>query len=513
MKYEPYPWQRKMHRSPAKVKWVHAGRRSGKTRSALAEALELVGRASRTPVTLPSGLEVSAQEAGLEPEIHVWTVAPTDAQMIQIWHEMKAFIPEGLPYDWSRQGNRGGGRGNRSGAWKEDQFHVRLLLPSGYRRKVFWELKTANNPEGLQTVGLDFLHVTEAQDIKEAAWHKVRPTLSSPFRFGRAIIEGIPPMSSMDWFARYFKSASRDPNERREAFRATFRDNPNLTSAQRTEIEEDQANMPEHVWRRLYLAEQPEGRGQFFRRINDAAGRDGCVDLAAPVPGRQYVAGLDLGRTHDPTVMIVKDRQSRVSVSVVELLRSDWNLQQETIKGLVRHWGVQEVYMDSTGLGGMFAEDVLYRELLAEDVPVIGYNFTPQKKYQLFVDYAISLERGTVSFPGEWTKLISQLEDMSHRETANRGHHFYTASGSHDDWVDAETLALMACEPAREMGEEYRIIEPVSGIPPLRNGAGAHSMSSGFMDDLLRGIQAGRRPDGPVPDLVVDGGVVYLEEE
>mgnify|MGYP006402152579 FL=1 len=211
--------------------------------------------------------------------------------------------------------------------------------------------------------------------------------------------------------------------------------------------------------------------------------------------------------------MIVKDRQSRASVSVVELLRSDWNLQQETIKGLVRHWGVQEVYMDSTGLGGMFAEDVLYRELLAEDVPVIGYNFTPQKKYQLFVDYAISLERGTVSFPGEWTKLISQLEDMSHRETANRGHHFYPASGSHDDWVDAETLALMACEPAREMGEEYRIIEPVSGIPALRNGAGANGISSGFMDDLLRDIQAGRRPDAPVPDLVVDGGAVYLEEE
>jgi len=140
MQYEPYPWQRKMHRSPAKVKWVHAGRRSGKTRSALAEALELIGRAARTPVKLASGKQVSAQDAGLEPEIHVWTVAPTDAQMIQIWHEMKAFIPEGLPYDWSRQGNRGGGRGVRSGAWKEDQFHVSLLLPDGYRRKVFWEL-------------------------------------------------------------------------------------------------------------------------------------------------------------------------------------------------------------------------------------------------------------------------------------------------------------------------------------------------------------------------------------
>ena len=160
--------------------------------------------------------------------------------------------------------------------------------------------------------------------------------------------------------------------------------------------------------------------------------------------------------------------------------------------------------MDSTGLGGMFAEDVLYRELLTEDVPVVGYNFTPAKKYQLFVDYAISLERGTVSFPGEWTKLISQLEDMSHRETANRGHHFYTASGSHDDWVDAEALALMACEPAREMGEEYRIIEPVGGIPVLQNGKGTSSLSSGFIDDILKEIQSSRRPPGSDADLMPD---------
>ena len=102
---------------------------------------------------------------------------------------------------------------------------------------------------------------------------------------------------------------------------------------------------------------------------------------------------------------------------------------------------------------------------------------------------------------------------MAHRETANRGHHFYTASGSHDDWVDAETLALMACEPAKEIGEDYRVIEPVHGIPALQNGKGKHSIASEFMDDLLRDIQAGRRPDGPVPDLVIDGGVVYLEEE
>ena len=50
MKYEPYPWQEKMHVSNAKIKFVQAGRRAGKTRGALQEALRQIRIASITPV-------------------------------------------------------------------------------------------------------------------------------------------------------------------------------------------------------------------------------------------------------------------------------------------------------------------------------------------------------------------------------------------------------------------------------------------------------------------------------
>jgi len=144
-------------------------------------------------------------------------------------------------------------------------------------------------------------------------------------------------------------------------------------------------------------------------------------------------------------------------------------LQVETIKAAAEKWGIEEVYMDSTGLGGKFGEDVLYRELMELSIPVVGYNFTPQKKYQLFLDYAISLEKETVAFPQSWVKLISQLEDIAHRETSNRGHSFYTVSGANDDWVDAECLALMACDPAIETGEQFAMPMSRRGIKPLNN--------------------------------------------
>jgi hypothetical protein len=468
-----YPWQKNMVDSDAKIKWVQAGRRAGKTRSSLMEAMNVIQKAATTPVTLGnSEKKLTAKKANLVPEIHVWTVAPTRAQMLQVWNEMQTFIPE----EYVRKTRRKGQAGGRGGGFKQDDLHVWLDLKntSGtteglYRTEVFWELKSADNPESLQTVGLDFLHMAEAQDIKEGAWSKVRPTLNSPGRLGRAIVEGVPPESTQHWFARNCKIAKENPNKRREYFHATTFDNTGLTQEDREEIEDEKQALTEAVWERFYMAKQPEGAGNFFRNI-EAAYSKGAVELVRPIDGRHYVAGLDLGRSNDATVIIIKDRQTRESVAVVELMKTDWSLQVETIKSLSVSWNVEEIYMDSTGLGGKFGEDVLYRELMEEGIPVIGYNFTPQKKYQLFLDYAISLEKETVSFPQNWVKLISQLEDIGHKESANRGHTFYTVSGKHDDWVDAECLALMACDPAMEGVTGERVVpHSISGVKPMNN--------------------------------------------
>ena len=472
--YEAYPWQKELHESKSKIKFVQAGRRAGKTRSALQEALHVIRQASTQPVQFPGKKQkLTAEQAGLVPAIHIWTVAPTRAQMLQVWNEMQAFIPKHIVRK-TRSKAQAGGRG---GGFKQDDLHVWLdlkdefgnWLPGRFRRSVFWELKSADNPEGLQTVGLDFLHMAESQDIKEAAWNKVRPTLNSPGRLGRAIVEGVPPDSTQHWFARNYKIAKETPSARRAAFHASTFDNPYLTEEDKLEIQEEKASLTEGIWDRFYMAKQPEGAGNFFRNIT-AAYSKGVYEMAGPDGSDQhYVAGLDLGRTNDPTVMIIKNRVTRHSVGVIELIKTDWSLQLETIKAAAEKWRIEEVYMDSTGLGGKFGEDVLYRELMDQSIPVIGYNFTPTKKYQLFLDYALSLEKETVAFPQSWVKLISQLEDIAHRETSNRGHSFYTVSGANDDWVDAECLALMACDPAVEAGEQYQMPRSLSGIKPLNS--------------------------------------------
>ena len=156
----------------------------------------------------------------------------------------------------------------------------------------------------------------EGQDVDERAWNKLRPMLMSPGRAGLGLIEGIPPNSPGHWFARWFKRAHEHPNKLQAGFKWTYLDNPMLSQEQVEEIQEDKSVMLEEDWERLYMAIQPQGEGAFFRKVDVAARGE---ELLNPIQGRHYVAGLDLGRSNDPTVLVIKDRQSRASVSAVEL--------------------------------------------------------------------------------------------------------------------------------------------------------------------------------------------------
>ena len=82
-----------MHRNQAKRKWIWAGRRAGKGRAAIQEAISTILEASKTKFIV-NGNDVTDT---LVPDIHIWTVAPTKAQMRQVWNEMKAYIPR---YMW-----------------------------------------------------------------------------------------------------------------------------------------------------------------------------------------------------------------------------------------------------------------------------------------------------------------------------------------------------------------------------------------------------------------------------
>ena len=464
--YTPSPWQRKFHESNARIKVIWAGRRAGKGRAVLTELMRAITAASKSPflaskeMAKASGLKVGEDLTHtLEPAIHIWVVAPNFAQSRQAWNELKQFIPQEMVV--RRKKSQGGGRGD---GWKEDERSVWLNLksPGLARRECYIEIKSADDAESLQTAGPDFIWITESQDIKEAAWNKLRPMLNSSGRLGRGCIEGIPPFSRNHWFSKLFNWAQKTPTEDYQAFQATTFDNVFLTEKQKQAINDEKSTMPEAVWERMYLAKQPDGGTGFFRpsKIQAAAN---CKESLFPDETQRYVAGLDLGKKQDYTVLVIKNARLRESVYALEMQGNDWVSQIETISREIDRWKIGDLRIDSTGLG-----DVVFDHLLNSGMPVTPFKFSAQSKYQLFQNYYIALENENVRFPESWSTLVKQLEDISIRTSGNGGYVFYNETNEHDDWVDAELLALMACDPPGYDNDEYDYLRPIRRINPLR---------------------------------------------
>jgi hypothetical protein len=421
--YSPHQGQLDIHMSPAKTKVLHIGRRWGKSRFALFEALKHYAHSLERPV-----------DRSLVPPFHAWIVAPTDAQSNQLWNELVSFVPEELVNDYPM------------GIHQETK---RIWL-RGREKAGQWgliEVKTAYNFNALQTVGLDYLWVTEAQDVDERAFEKLLPTLRTPGRLSYAVYEGIPPLVNSHWFQRV-RRMGEDGEPGYEFFHATYKDNPLLNEEQKAEIEQDRKLLRAAAWERMYLATFSEEAG-FFNNI--AACTRGDL-LPAPVDGRNYVAGVDLARKRDATVILVFDADDR---RVVYHKRFDggekWITQRETIASLTETWGLQRVMVDATTMGG----DMFVEELEGMAVPVESYYVSVASREPLLNGLAVALERETVHFPPV-EQLIRELRAFQHRKTSSGAWKAMAPQGEHDDEVFALALGLNACKPPAELRGVFR---------------------------------------------------------
>lgn len=414
--YSPHAGQVSFHESEARFKVVETARRFGKSRQALYEMLRRYAE----------DLSVPANPA-LVPPWHGWIVVPSFPQARQTWNELLTLIP---PTGLAAPAN-----------FHQNEMFV-YLNGSEVRPWGFIEIKSGHDPENLQSVGLDFLWVNESQDISDRAFEKMLPTLRTPDRMSRAIFEGIPSMHADHWFRKLYLMAERGRVDY-QAFKNTAFENPMLTKEQLAEIEDDREVLTDAAWRRLYLAEFSASAGYF-------ANVDACTAgdlLPSPIPGARYVAGLDLGRKVDASVLHIFDTNERKLVFHRSWDAGEsWIIQREAVAHIVNEWQAERLIMDATGMGG----DIFSQELSEMGLPVEPFIINQQSREHLLNAVAVSLERQTVSFPPV-TSLLRQLRAFQYRKTAGGNYKADAPPGEHDDEVFAMALGLEACEPAHDV--------------------------------------------------------------
>jgi len=345
----------------------------------------------------------------------MWVIGPSYPQLDQAWEEFDHHLPAELEF--------------RKPLLDEK---TRFLINDGRL-----QFKSADNPKSLQNVALDWVWITEAQDIPDSVWYnQVSPMLHSPGVLGWAFIEGHAPRPG-SFFERLFELGQED-NPDIESWHFNTEDNPHVDW---DAILRESENMPYEAFRSEYYGETPSELGRAF---NEEAIKL-CIggDLEIPQEGISYVLGVDLGKQVDPTVIFAMRKAQRRVVGFERLLKQDWTLQEDTITRLAEQWNNAPVYIDETGLGAPIVDTLKKR-----GVRVKPMNLTKQK-IEIINKLAAAIEHENVRFPNI-PVLIGELKNMRRIQKDKRGillrqEKIAAPPGAHDDCAVALALAYYGC--------------------------------------------------------------------
>ncbi len=392
--YEPHSGgQRLVHESQARFKVLICGARWGKDRCLINEFI----------VKFAQMLSEQDRPTTLIPRVHGWLVAPTFPLAKQMWRELVHF--------WPRQ-------------WRvnKNEAEHRLETVGG----GIIEVKSADNPDSLVSVGLDALLMTEAARVKdmETTWSYLRGRLSSPGRGphgtgGIAMINSTP--KGRNYLYQMFQWGLDERFPEWESFQFPTSSNPYIHPK---EIEEAQRTLPERLFRQEFLGEFLEDSGEVFANIDDIS--TGVTQ--EPEPGRVYKAAWDPAQRNDYSAFGIRDDRG------VQVLRErwtglPWTIQLNKVEAYCKLYNNAHLDMDSTGLGETLPEAVAQR-----GISVTGHFFTNAFKEQMVSHFSLLCEGRDVILINDKPQK-EELKAYTYSFTKTGKVSFHHPVGGNDDLV------------------------------------------------------------------------------
>ncbi len=326
-----------------------------------------------------------------------WWVAPVYPQAEIAYRRMKRGLPSELMQT------------HDSDRWVE--------LPNGAR---MW-FKSAEKPDNLYGEDVYAAVIDEASRCREESWHAVRSTLTAT-RGPVRIIGNV--KGRRNWaYAMARKAEAGEPNM--SYSRITAYDAIEAGILDQEEIDQARADLPEAVFRELYLAEPSEDGGNPFG-ISAIAACVGPMSIAPPT-----VWGWDLAKYTDWTVGIALDASG--VVCRMERFQKPW---EETTDRIIEVTRGMPALIDSTGVG----DPILERLQKQPGSRFDGYQFTSPSKQKLMEGLAVAIQRSEIVIPNG--PIRKELEEFEFKVTRT-GVSYSAPEGFHDDCVCSLALAVM----------------------------------------------------------------------
>ena len=295
-------------------------------------------------------------------------------------------------------------------------------------------LYSGDNIDAIRGESFHVVVLDEAARLSEEAWtDAIEPTLAD--YDGDAIIISTP--KGKNWFYVEFSKGIQGV-EQYASWQAPTAANPhpNIQKAARLAA----ARVPELTYQQEWLAQFVDS-GLVFRKIHEATT---AVEQKEPVPGHQYVIGVDWAKRVDRTVFTVIDLNTAEVVHIDKMNKVDYLVQLDRLKRLNNLFRPMEIVAESNSVA-----DPLLEMLWRENLPVRGYTTTSRSKANLIEALVSAFEEGKIKILSD-PMLISELEAFEATPLAT-GVRYAAPEGLHDDHVMSLAFAWD--------GAKYGVIE------------------------------------------------------
>ena len=388
----PHQGQRAILLSPARFKWLGAGRRWRKTTLAMQAAVE----------------------GALGGSIILWG-APTFDQCRIGWGEMKHAAGDVADFNLGR---------------------MEVAFPTN-GKVVFRSLDNPDNARGHTAHGII---IDEAPMVKARAWYEVlRPIISDTG--GWALMQGTP--KGRNWFWREWMGAADDTDsaawsiptlgvEIREGQlvrKPNPLENPDFPFAEAVRMHR---TLPERIFRQEFLAEFIDDAGGVFRGVVGAAIAEA---QGAAIPDHQYLFGVDWGKHNDFTVIAVRDLTTNEMVALDRFNQIDYTFQLGRLEALYDKFKPSRIIAEQNSMGVPLIEQLQRRGL-----PVTPFVTTNATKMTAIENLSLAFERGDIKIIPDPT-LIGELQAYEAQRMPSGALRYSAPEGMHDDTVMALALA------------------------------------------------------------------------
>lgn len=304
--------------------------------------------------------------------------------------------------------------------------------------------RSLDNPDNVRGYTADGVVMDEAAFIKGDAWLEVlRPMLIDTGGWAWGI--GTP--KGRNWFYNEFRKTQ--DHDDYMAWQIPTRgvkivdgqltpathplENPDVPFS---EIVQMWQSMPERVFEQEILGIFHDDAGGVFRRVMDAAT---ATALTSPLPGRAYVAGVDVANEADFTVISILDATSREQVYIDRFNRVGYEALEDRIHAAYQRWGIQTIVIEDNSIGQPVID-----HLRGRGMRIVPFHTSSASKTPLIQALQSAFEHDSIKILNDPIQ-VGELQAYEGKRMAT-GMSYSAPSGLHDDTVMALAFAWYAVD-------------------------------------------------------------------